>query len=141
MGSEVATLRYYPFDSVAMFITLIIIAVLMGMLLIFNLFSINFQRPITYQHRSDSSVISRWLRYVLIVIGSAALYLGYFIALQQDTTFGAFFKNMDCHRLSYYRYLCIFVGISEIIISILQQVSKVYYHPRYFFGSWDACTS
>ncbi len=26
-----------------------------------------------------------------------------------------------------------FVGISEIIISILQQVSKVYYHPRYFF--------
>lgn len=92
MGSEVATLRYYPFDSVAMFITLIIIAVLMGMLLIFNLFSINFQRPITYQHRSDSSVISRWLRYVLIVIGSAALYLGYFIALQQDTTFGAFFK-------------------------------------------------
>ena len=75
MGSEVATLRYYPFDSVAMFITLIIIAVLMGMLLIFNLFSINFQRPITYQHRSDSSVISRWLRYVLIVIGSAALYL------------------------------------------------------------------
>lgn len=92
MGSEVATLRYYPFDSVAMFITLIIIAVLMGMLLIFNLFSINFQRPITYQHRSDSSVISRWLRYVLIVIGSAALYLGYFIALQQDTTFGAFLK-------------------------------------------------
>ncbi|MEZ2058939.1 ABC transporter permease, partial [Staphylococcus aureus] len=40
MGSEVATLRYYPFDFVAMFITLIIIAVLMGMLLIFNLFSI-----------------------------------------------------------------------------------------------------
>ena len=25
MGSEVATLRYYPFDTVAMFITLIII--------------------------------------------------------------------------------------------------------------------
>ena len=70
MGGEVATLRYYPFDAVAMFITLIIIAVLMGMLLIFNLFSINFQRPITCQHRSDSSVISRWLRYVLIVIGA-----------------------------------------------------------------------
>ncbi len=30
MGSEVATLRYYPFDSVAMFITLIIIAVFNG---------------------------------------------------------------------------------------------------------------
>ncbi len=91
MGSEVATLRYYPFDSVAMFITLIIIAVLMGMLLIFNLFSINFQRPITYQHRSDSSVISRWLRYVLIVIGSAALYLGYFV-VQTRCIFGAFLK-------------------------------------------------
>ncbi|HHM3134270.1 TPA: ABC transporter permease [Staphylococcus aureus] len=104
MGSEVATLRYYPFDSVAMFITLIIIAVLMGMLLIFNLFSINFQRPITYQHRSDSSVISRWLRYVLIVIGLVII--------------GTY---------------AFFVGISEIIISILQQVSKVYYHPRYFF--------
>ncbi|HHW6764059.1 TPA: ABC transporter permease [Staphylococcus aureus] len=104
MGSEVATLRYYPFDFVAMFITLIIIAVLMGMLLIFNLFSINFQRPITYQHRSDSRVISRWLRYVLIVIGLVII--------------GTY---------------AFFVGISEIIISILQQVSKVYYHPRYFF--------
>lgn len=133
MGSEVATLRYYPFDSVAMFITLIIIAVLMGMLLIFNLFSINFQRPITYQHRSDSSVISRWLRYVLIVIGSAALYLGYFIALQQDTTFGAFFKIWIVIGLVIIGTYAFFVGISEIIISILQQVSKVYYHPRYFF--------
>lgn len=142
MGSEVATLRYYPFDSVAMFITLIIIAVLMGMLLIFNLFSINFQRPITYQHRSDSSVISRWLRYVLIVIGSAALYLGYFIALQQDTTFGAFFKIWIVIGLVIIGTYAFFVGISEIIISILQQVSKVYYHPRYSFcGSWDACTS
>lgn len=133
MGSEVATLRYYPFDTVAMFITLIIIAVLMGMLLIFNLFSINFQRPITYQHRSDSSVISRWLRYVLIVIGSAALYLGYFIALQQDTTFGAFFKIWIVIGLVIIGTYAFFVGISEIIISILQQVSKVYYHPRYFF--------
>ncbi|HEH3220949.1 TPA: ABC transporter permease [Staphylococcus aureus] len=133
MGSEVATLRYYPFDSVAMFITLIIIAVLMGMLLIFNLFSINFQRPITYQHRSDSSVISRWLRYVLIVIGSAALYLGYFIALQQDTTFGAFLKIWIVIGLVIIGTYAFFVGISEIIISILQQVSKVYYHPRYFF--------
>lgn len=133
MGIEVATLRYYPFDSVAMFITLIIIAVLMGMLLIFNLFSINFQRPITYQHRSDSSVISRWLRYVLIVIGSAALYLGYFIALQQDTTFGAFFKIWIVIGLVIIGTYAFFVGISEIIISILQQASKVYYHPRYFF--------
>ncbi len=37
MGSEVATLRYYPFDSVAMFITLIIIAVLMGIVLYIQL--------------------------------------------------------------------------------------------------------
>ena len=87
-----ATLRYYPFDSSDVYYFDYHCCVLMGMLLIFNLFSINFQRPITYQHRSDSSVISRWLRYVLIVIGSAALYLGYFIALQQDTTFGAFLK-------------------------------------------------
>ncbi|QJS22944.1 ABC transporter permease [Staphylococcus aureus] len=106
---------------------------IMGMLLIFNLFSINFQRPITYQHRSDSSVISRWLRYVLIVIGSAALYLGYFIALQQDTTFGAFFKIWIVIGLVIIGTYAFFVGISEIIISILQQASKVYYHPRYFF--------
>ena len=30
MGSEVATLRYYPFDTVAMFITLIIIGCING---------------------------------------------------------------------------------------------------------------
>lgn len=142
MGSEVATLRYYPFDSVAMFITLIIIAVLMGMLLIFNLFSINFQRPITYQHHSDSSVISRWLRYVLIVIGSARLYLGYFIALQQDTTFGAFFKIWIVIGLVIIGTYAFFVGISEIIISILQRGIKSLLSSTVFFcGSWDACTS
>ena len=64
------------------------------------------------------------LRYVLIVIGSAALYLGYFIALQQDTTFGAFFKIWIVIGLVIIGTYAFFVGISEIIISILQQVSK-----------------
>lgn len=134
MGSPSATLKHYPFDASAMLITLIIIAVVMCMLLIFNLFSVNFQKPITYQHRSDSSSgISRWLRYFLIIIGIAALYLGYFIALQEDTTFGAFFKIWIVIGLVIVGTYAFFIGMSEIIISLLQHLPHVYYHPRYFF--------
>lgn len=134
MGSPSATLKHYPFDASAMLITLIIIAVVMCMLLIFNLFSVNFQKPITYQHRSDSSSgISRWLRYFLIIIGIAALYLGYFIALQEDTTFGAFFKIWIVIGLVIVGTYAFFIGMSEIIISLLQHLPNIYYHPRYFF--------
>ncbi|UMT78092.1 ABC transporter permease [Staphylococcus roterodami] len=134
MGSPSATLKDYPFDASAMLITLIIIAVVMCMLLIFNLFSVNFQKPITYQHRSDSSSgISRWLRYFLIIIGIAALYLGYFIALQEDTTFGAFFKIWIVIGLVIVGTYAFFIGMSEIIISLLQHLPNIYYHPRYFF--------
>ncbi|MDE4520326.1 FtsX-like permease family protein [Staphylococcus aureus] len=113
MGSEVATLRYYPFDSVAMFITLIIIAVLMGMLLIFNLFSINFQRPITYQHRSDSSVISRWLRYVLIVKDNNQLQKvkGFYAHEQKDSTISINFNVF---------------GKTKLTTSQIQKLSKKY---------------
>ncbi|MBE5676100.1 ABC transporter permease [Staphylococcus sp. SS87] len=134
MGSPSATLKHYPFDASAMLITLIIIAVVMCMLLIFNLFSVNFQKPITYQHRSDSSSgISRRLRYFLIIIGIAALYLGYFIALQEDTTFGAFFKIWIVIGLVIVGTYAFFIGMSEIIISLLQHLPNIYYHPRYFF--------
>ncbi|MBE5663691.1 ABC transporter permease [Staphylococcus sp. SS60] len=134
MGSPSATLKDYPFDASAMLITLIIIAVVMCMLLIFNLFSVNFQKPITYQHRSDSSSgISRWIRYFLIIIGIAALYLGYFIALQEDTTFGAFFKIWIVIGLVIVGTYAFFIGMSEIIISLLQHLPNIYYHPRYFF--------
>ncbi|MBE5673928.1 ABC transporter permease [Staphylococcus sp. SS35] len=134
MGSPSATLKDYPFDASAMLITLIIIAVVMCMLLIFNLFSVNFQKPITYQHRSDSSSgISRWIRYSLIIIGIAALYLGYFIALQEDTTFGAFFKIWIVIGLVIVGTYAFFIGMSEIIISLLQHLPNIYYHPRYFF--------
>ncbi|CDR61395.1 ABC transporter permease [Staphylococcus schweitzeri] len=134
MGSPSATLKDYPFDASAMLITLIIIAVVMCMLLIFNLFNVNFQKPITYQHRSySSSGISRWLRYFLILIGIAALYLGYFIALQEDTTFGAFFKIWIVIGLVIVGTYAFFIGMSEIIISLLQHLPNIYYHPRYFF--------
>ncbi|MBE5660927.1 ABC transporter permease [Staphylococcus sp. SS21] len=134
MGSLSATLKHYPFDASAMLITLIIIAVVMCMLLIFNLFSVNFQKPITYQHRSDSSSgISRWLRYFLIIIGIAALYLSYLIALQEDTTFGAFFKIWIVIGLVIVGTYAFFIGMSEIIISLLQHLPNIYYHPRYFF--------
>lgn len=134
MGSTSATLKHYPFDVSAMLITLIIIAIVMCMLLIFNLFSVNFQKPITYQHRSDSSSgISRWLRYFLIIIGIAALYLGYFMALQEDTTFGAFFKIWIVIGLVIVGTYAFFIGMSEIIISLLQHLPNIYYHPHYFF--------
>lgn len=134
MGSTSATLKHYPFDVSAMLITLIIIAIVMCMLLIFNLFSVNFQKPITYQHRSDSSSgISRWLRYFLIIIGIAALYLSYFMALQEDTTFGAIFKIWIVIGLVIVGTYAFFIGMSEIIISLLQHLPNIYYHPHYFF--------
>ncbi|QSY53840.1 ABC transporter permease [Staphylococcus simiae] len=132
MGERDVSLAAYPFNTTAMMITVIIIAITMVIVLVFNLIKIRFQSPMVQQQDTGQQTLSRWLSYILITIGSLLLVISYWIALQDHTTFDSFMKLWFLLLCVIVGTYTLFIGLSDRIIHIFQKITSLFYHPKYF---------
>lgn len=132
MGEQNVSLAAYPFNTTAMMITIIVITITMLIVLIFNLIKIRFQSPLLQQRNNRQKTLPQWLSYTFMVIGSLLLVVSYWIALQDHTTFDSFMKLwflLLCVILGTY---ILFIGSSNRIVQIFQQIPSIFYHHKYF---------
>lgn len=129
------SLRAYPFDVKAMWITLLLLFIVMLLLFMINQFKITLQNPMQLINKKahHKRRFKKVINYILLLVGIILVGNGYRIALQDNTPVESFFALFIAIFFVFSGTYLLFVSFSVLIIERLQKLPKYYYQPKHFF--------
>lgn len=129
------TLMDYPFDSKAMSITLISLAVIMLVLFLINNVKILFQSPIKLIHQRHKAErkLPKPILYILLIIGLVTLFCSYHIALSNQMVLKSLYDLFNAIALVMIGTYCLFLSLGVLLLDWLKNIPKLYYNPKFFF--------
>lgn len=114
--------------------TVIFFAIVFGICLIHNLLTVRLGNPIELLKSDNIGEKEPKVKYILLIIGTITLLLGYMIALSTDNTFvalGNLFKAMILVTIATY---ALFIAGSIFVLKLLKRNKKYYYQTKHFIS-------
>lgn len=135
IGIKQPNLSDYPFDSLAMIITLSLLLALMFLLFIINNFKVSLKKPLKTIEKSkmNERKIPKVLIIIITIIGILTIGYGYYLALKPNTTLGSIANLFIAIFSVLVGTYCLFISIGTVFLERLQKIKQFYYKPYNFF--------
>lgn len=135
IGIKQPSLSDYPFDSLAMIITLSLLLGLMFLLFIVNNFKVSLKKPLKIIEKSKTNErkIPKVLVIIITIIGILTIGYGYYLALKPNSTLGSIANLFIASFSVLVGTYCLFISLGTILLDGFQKIKQFYYKPYNFF--------
>ena len=118
IGIKQPNLSDYPFDSLAMIITLSLLLALMFLLFIINNFKVSLKKPLKTIEKSkmNERKIPKVLIIIITIIGILTIGYGYYLALKPNTTLGSIANLFIAIFSVLVGTYCLFISIGTVFL-------------------------
>lgn len=115
-------------------VTAIVFGAILFVNLLFNLFRIHLAKPIELLHSGSAGEKEPKTKWILTVMGIAALGAGYYIAVTTQNAVDALALYFVAVFLVIIGTYCLFTSVSIFVLKLLRKNKKLYYKTNNFIG-------